>query len=251
MLADGRCRPPGRFRVRPARQRAAVRSPQRRRPPRRETGEHPDRPRRQRVPHRLRHGVRARRRESAIAAANSSIGASLDAPYASPEQLAGRPMSPASDVYSLAVVAARALTGLTGDYEAIRGALPVHRPHRARPRHRPTTRFAATRARRLRSSLDRGARRRSHRRCSTMPRSRTPTRGCGRSAAADAADFFGRERLVERLIARLGRAGHSVGGSWPSSGRAAAASPASSGPGSCRRWRPARCRCRRTGSGSR
>src|SRR4029077_5080291 len=56
--------------------------------------------------------------------ASSSIS-SLDEPYASPEQLGGNRMSPASDIYSLAVVAARALTGLSGDYQAVRGALPA------------------------------------------------------------------------------------------------------------------------------
>ena len=44
--------------------------------------------------------------ESAMNPANSSTGASLNATYASPEQLGGHPMSPASDMYSLAVVAA-------------------------------------------------------------------------------------------------------------------------------------------------
>ena len=55
-------------------------------------------------------------------------------------------MSPASDVYSLAVVAARALTGLTGDYEAVRGALPAGGAHRARPGHRrrdPARRYSS------------------------------------------------------------------------------------------------------------
>ena len=53
----------GRISVRAARQCAAMCAPQRRRPPGREAGEHPDRPRRQRVPHRLRHGARIRRRK--------------------------------------------------------------------------------------------------------------------------------------------------------------------------------------------
>ncbi len=143
---------------------------------------------------------------SAIAAANSSIGASLNEPYASPEQLGGRPMSPASDVYSLAVVAARALSGLTGDYEAVRGALPAT----------------------VRTVLDRATDRDPLRRYSSAavfgqaltealgvaPTAllddaaiENPYKGLRAFAAADAADFFGRERLVERLIARLGEPG--------------------------------------------
>ena len=143
---------------------------------------------------------------SAIAAANSSIGASLNEPYASPEQLGGRPMSPASDVYSLAVVAARALSGLTGDYEAVRGALPAT----------------------VRTVLDRATDRDPLRRYSSAAvfgqaltealgvapsellddaAIENPYKGLRAFAAADAADFFGRERLVERLIARLGEPG--------------------------------------------
>jgi hypothetical protein len=143
---------------------------------------------------------------SAIAAANSSTGASLNAPYASPEQLGGHPMSPASDIYSLAVVAARALTGLTGDYEAVRGALPAT----------------------ARTVLDRGTDRDPLRRYSSAAvfgqaltealgvaptellddsAIENPYKGLRAFAAADAADFFGRERLVQRLVARLGEPG--------------------------------------------
>ena len=165
----------GRIGVRPARRvRCDVCAPQRRRPPRRQAGEHPDRPRRQRVPHRLRHGVALRTTGATIAAANSSTGASLDAPYASPEQLGGRPMSPASDVYSLAVVAARALTGLTGDYEAVRGALPASGAHRARPRHghrpcSPLRRARRSSARRLAEALGAAPDRRARRWCDREP----------------------------------------------------------------------------------
>ncbi len=143
---------------------------------------------------------------NAIAAANSATGASLNAPYASPEQLGGHPMSPASDIYSLAVVAARALTGMTGDYEAVRGALP-------------TT---------VRTVLDRATDRDPLRRYSSAAvfgqaltealgvdpsgmldesAIENPYKGLRAFGAADAADFFGRERLVERLIARLGEPG--------------------------------------------
>ncbi len=143
---------------------------------------------------------------SGIAASNSATGASLNAPYASPEQLGGHPMSPASDIYSLAVVAARALTGLTGDYEAVRGALPAT----------------------VRTVLDRATDRDPLRRYSSAavfgqaltealgvaPTAllddaaiENPYKGLRAFAAGDAADFFGRERLVQRLVARLGEPG--------------------------------------------
>ena len=144
---------------------------------------------------------------SAIAAANSSTGASLDAPYASPEQLGGHPMSPASDVYSLAVVAARALTGLTGDYEAVRGALPASGTHGARPCHRPRSASPVLERGGLRPGPDRSARRRRRQPLLDDAAIENPYKGLRAFAAADAADFFGRERLVERLIARLGEPG--------------------------------------------
>jgi len=141
-----------------------------------------------------------------IDAASSSIGASLNEPYASPEQLGGHPMSPASDIYSLAVVAARALTGLTGDYEAVRGALPAAARtvlDRATDRD-PLRRYssAAVFGQALTDALgvaatplldDAGV--------------ENPYKGLRAFGSADAADFFGRERLVERLIARLGEPG--------------------------------------------
>ncbi len=142
----------------------------------------------------------------AIAAANSSTGASLNEPYASPEQLGGHPLSPASDVYSLAVVAARALTGLAGDYEAVRGALPatvrtvLDRATDRDPLRRYSSAVVFGQA--LTEALDVAA----------TPllddaAIENPYKGLRAFAAADAADFFGRERLVERLIARLGEPG--------------------------------------------
>jgi serine/threonine protein kinase/DNA-binding SARP family transcriptional activator len=141
-----------------------------------------------------------------VTAATSTIGASLDAPYLSPEQLEGRPVSPASDIFSLAVVAARALTGLTGDYEAVRGALPA--PVRTvldrATDNDPLRRYsnAAVFGQALTEALG------------VAPTSllddaeiENPYKGLRAFAAADTADFFGRERLVERLIARLGEPG--------------------------------------------
>ena len=137
---------------------------------------------------------------------DSSQISSLDEPYASPEQLGGNRMSPASDIYSLAVVAARALTGLSGDYQAVRGALPaavrtvLDRATDVDPLRRYSN--AAVFGHALTEALgvaptavfdDAGI--------------ENPYKGLRSFAAADAADFFGRERLVERLIARLGEPG--------------------------------------------
>ncbi|HSB86345.1 MAG TPA: protein kinase [Ilumatobacteraceae bacterium] len=138
----------------------------------------------------------------ATGAESGSTGASLDAPYASPEQLGGRPMSPASDVYSLAVVAARAVTGKTGDYESVRGALPATVRtvlDRATDRD-PLRRYssAAVFGQALSEALGVAS--------SPLPEDvavENPYKGLRAFATADAADFFGRERLVERLIARL------------------------------------------------
>ena len=60
-----------------------------------------------------------------------------------------------------------------------------------------------------------------------------PYKGLARFEAADAANFFGRERLVAELVARVRETGWS-----PSSGRPAAASRRWCGPGCSRRWRP-------------
>ena len=78
---------------------------------------------------------------------DSSQISSLDEPYASPEQLGGNRMSPASDIYSLAVVAARALTGLSGDYQAVR-VLSRQRSALCSIAPRMLTLSAATRTRR-------------------------------------------------------------------------------------------------------
>ena len=103
--------------VRPARQRAAVGPSQRRRPRRREAGEHPHRRRRQRLPDRLRRGLAGGRRHAEYAlVADRAVRLARAA-------RSRRPLSPASDQYSLAVVAATALTGMGGEYEQVRGAL--------------------------------------------------------------------------------------------------------------------------------
>ncbi len=46
------------------------------------------------------------------------------APYAPPEQVDRGELTPSSDIYSLAVVAARALSGVDGEIDRMREALP-------------------------------------------------------------------------------------------------------------------------------
>ena len=128
-------------------------------------------------------------------------------PYASPEQLVGGPVSPASDVYSLAVVAAdgahRAARRLrAGSRGAGPGGAAGARPGDGHRSRRPLLGRADVRA-----GADRRPRRCPGRRCSTTPTIENPYKGLRAFGAADAGDFFGRERLVERLIARLGEPG--------------------------------------------
>ena len=69
-----------------------------------------------------------------------------------------------------------------------------------------------------------------------------PYKGLAPFDRADAAFFFGRERLVAEMVARL--VGARCWGSWV---RRAAASPRPCAPGCCPSWRAACCRAARTG----
>ena len=183
-----------------------------------------------------------------VAAGADEYASSPTVPYASPEQLAGRALSPASDQYSLAVVAAAALTGMGGEYEQVRGALaPGARAVLDRATATdPARRYAdvATFGQALRQPSASPVRR-----CSTTPRSRTPTRGCERSVPPMRGSSSGGN--VSSNGSSPASAHPAPGaGSWPLSGRAGVVSRAQCEPGCCRRWRRARCRCRRTGSGS-
>ncbi len=125
-------------------------------------------------------------------------------PFAAPEQLTEHTATEQSDVYSLGVVIAQALTGLTGDIEQIRGALP---PIAMRVIDRATATESAERyadvgafVRDLREALlGDGA--------PTIVDDReleNPYKGLRSFDSGDADDFHGRERLVDRLVARLG-----------------------------------------------
>ena len=150
----------GRLGVRSARERVAVCTPQRRHPPRRQAGEHPDRPRRQRLPHRLRHGVRLRRRRSSH---RRNLG---DRRIARRPVRCRRSNSGASDVACLGRLqpGGRCREGAHRADRRLRGSsrgAPRPGAHGARPRHgqRPATPILERCG--LRAGPHRSARRRS------------------------------------------------------------------------------------------
>jgi DNA-binding SARP family transcriptional activator/ABC-type glycerol-3-phosphate transport system substrate-binding protein/tRNA A-37 threonylcarbamoyl transferase component Bud32 len=116
-------------------------------------------------------------------------------------------LTPASDVYGLGVLAAEALTGRIDELDELRPSLP---DQVARVIDRATGVAAAARydsvdqlVTEMREALSGGTRR-----SLTIPLDNAaignPYKGLRAFDAVDAVDFFGRERLVERLIARLG-----------------------------------------------
>jgi serine/threonine-protein kinase len=152
----------------------------------------------------------------AVTTERPSATSTLGAPYASPEQLDGGEVTAASDIYSLGVVVAQALTGLSGEVAQIRGALP---PQLVRVIDRATDDDAATRygsvdtfVAEFREALGNeagGAVAPAQRATTLEPENEfdNPYKGLRAFDVADAVDFHGRERLVERLITRLGQPG--------------------------------------------
>ncbi len=131
---------------------------------------------------------------------------SIRAPYASPEQLHAGSATPASDVYSMGVVVAQALTGMRGEPGQVAGALArpvVEVIDRATAveldtRYRSVSTFVADLTEALGSEDIDDA---------SPVEVDNPYKGLSAFEAADAADFYGRERLVDRLVARLGEPG--------------------------------------------
>ena len=106
---------------RSARQRAADGTSLGRRPPRHQAGQHPHRRRGQRLPVGLRdrrRGGRCGRRTLRLSGRRSTLRTRRPS-----SSIAARSTA-TSDIYSLGVVVAQALTGLRGDVAQIRGALP-------------------------------------------------------------------------------------------------------------------------------
>ena len=132
---------------------ARRRAPGGRRPPRRQAGEPPARPAAAAV-HVADFGIASAAGLDSLTQTGTVLGT---ASYLSPEQAQGERATPASDLYSLGVVAFELLTGrrpFEGDEHGRRGG---------RARHGPRSRPSATSIRRCRASSTRCSRRRSRR----------------------------------------------------------------------------------------
>ena len=127
-----------------------------------------------------------------------------------PEQQDCGEVTAGSDIYSLGVVVCQALTGLGGEIAQIRGALP---PPVLRiidrcsdvdvtRRYQDVEAFATDLHEAL--SAASGARTVTPERAIELD---NPYKGLRAFDTTDAVDFYGRERLVERLITRLGQPG--------------------------------------------
>ena len=136
-----------------------------------------------------------------------SLAATLHPLYASPEAIGRREVTAASDVYSLGVVMAHAISGLFGEIVQVRGALP---PPVLRVIDRATAVDADHRYRDV-AAFVAGMREAfgdvEAVEVGTGLEFDNPYKGLRSFDAADADAFFGRERLVERLVARLGEPG--------------------------------------------
>lgn len=140
-----------------------------------------------------------------VAEAEHSIGlASLMPPYASPEAMQRQPISPRADIYSLGVVAAHALTGMRGEIEAIRGALDASTMEVIDRATAPTAsdRFGDVGA--FVEAIDEAT---GVEVDNAVVDAENPYMGLRSFDSTNRYVFFGRERLVERLLARLGASG--------------------------------------------
>jgi DNA-binding SARP family transcriptional activator/ABC-type glycerol-3-phosphate transport system substrate-binding protein len=139
---------------------------------------------------------------------SAKTGRLLDRPYAAPEQLATNQASPAADIYSFGAVMAQAIGGLHGEPAQVLGALP---PRIARVLDKATADDPALRygdvasfAREAIAELTDGAE-------IVEPPDlldvANPYMGLRPFGETDSSLFFGRDRLVTRLVTRLGEPG--------------------------------------------
>ncbi|MDJ0665357.1 MAG: BTAD domain-containing putative transcriptional regulator, partial [Acidimicrobiia bacterium] len=144
----------------------------------------------------------------ALGAGDGRADQILTPPYASPEQLATSEASPSGDVYSFGVVLAQALAGLEGEPAQVLGALPpavAHVIERATAVD-PDTRygdvdvFARDVVRELTGTGDVDE-------PVELVDVVNPYMGLRPFEQNDASLFFGRDRLVTRLVTRLGDRG--------------------------------------------
>jgi serine/threonine protein kinase/ABC-type glycerol-3-phosphate transport system substrate-binding protein/DNA-binding SARP family transcriptional activator len=127
-------------------------------------------------------------------------------PYLSPEQRARGPVTAASDIFSLAMVLTHSLSGRRPDDDGLIGAGPpapvaevITRATSIDPRDRHPD--VSSFARAVLAAL--GSAPVGEEPAPTA----NPYKGLRAFEEGDAADFFGRERLVERLLTRLGGSG--------------------------------------------
>jgi ABC-type glycerol-3-phosphate transport system substrate-binding protein len=123
----------------------------------------------------------------------------------SPERLTGDGPTPASDLFDLGVLLDRSMRrdeeqGAAGMYGPLVGSLAAVVARATAPDPRDRFPDAASFVEALAATLDASAQ-------PVNPELPNPYKGLHAFAEVDAADFFGRERLVGRLLARLGSTG--------------------------------------------
>lgn len=124
---------------------------------------------------------------------------------AAPELVSGEDLTPSSDVYSLAVTVAQAATGRTDEISDLLVGLDGQL---AAVLQRATEEEIAARfddAGAFRSAVATALRAGGDHATSVIDEN--PYKGLRSFGQSDTRDFFGRERFVDRLVARLGRAG--------------------------------------------
>ncbi len=128
--------------------------------------------------------------------AGSPVGGSdVPPPYASPERVRGAPPGPATDIYALGMVIRHALAGRQLS-QAVRDVLATACAEDPSSRYADAPAFAAAFDRALGTPTEPPAE-------LVAPEVANPYKGLRSFEEPDARDFFGRERMVDRLVARL------------------------------------------------